>query len=98
MDKTLDFISRSHIIISVKIWEYYVKVDTECPPEQRRGQWAYNLWASEEVWGEGSSLIRGGQVLKLDQRIRENNIDPFYSDDRLPQFYDFIEKHWPNDI
>lgn len=53
-------------------------------PEQRIGQAYFNY-----LWGAAES-----DHVHLADEIAGTDIDPFYVDARLPDFLDFVEKHW----
>lgn len=54
-----------------------------CNPEDRRqrpGQWAFNVLHSTRP--------------DLSEQIRSGPLDPFYRNDRLPDFFQFVEENW----
>ena len=52
----------------------------ECPVDWRNGQCAFNLLV--RVRPDLSEMIRGSLM------------DPFYRDDRLIDFYDYLSRNW----
>ena len=53
---------------------------TERPKDWRHGQFAFNMLYS---WRP-----------VLADKIRTTEIDPFYRDDRLPAFWEYVIAHW----
>lgn len=50
------------------------------PLEQRAGQWAFN------------TLVR--MRPELANRLKATGYDPFYDDEKLPVFYDWVDEMW----
>lgn len=57
---------------------YYDELDAR--PGLRLGQTAFNVLVSDNP--------------KLAERVRSTALDPFYADFRLPDFFNFVSKHW----
>lgn len=53
------------------------------PPSWRAGQGAFNLLCN--VRPDLAELLRGSEF------------DPFHNNNRLPDFYDFVMRHWDDD-
>ena len=63
------------------ILHYYDELEER--PGLRLGQAAFNVLVSDHP--------------KLAARVRTTPLDPFYADFRLPEFFDFVAKHWEDD-
>lgn len=62
--------------------DYTTKVGEQLAayPHWRRGQAAFNvLWAMRE---------------DLADKVSTTQLDPFYRDDRLPEFFGWVEENW----
>lgn len=60
--------------------EYVTRFTSPHAPGQREGQRAFNLLAAMHP--------------VLAERVRLTRVDPFYRDDRLPAFFEFIAAEW----
>lgn len=61
--------------------DQYVDLLATQPAEQRRGQWAFNALLQVRF--------------DLAQQVRAKpDLDPYYRDELLPAFYEYIWAHW----
>ena len=64
----------------------------------------FDEWVTEAIggmWAKGNQRL--GQYLvnslplnqrHLDKRINGTEVDPYYNNDKIPEFMKFVEEHW----